>query len=152
MIVSDIKHISRQAALSPGLQKAIDFLRSPDLQTLPDGRVEIDGDRVFALVQRYETTWAATPKFECHRNYIDIQFILSGEEIIGWAPADQMEITAAYDAGKDISFGTVAKGQWTPVHLQAGQMAVLYPEDGHAPKLALRNPSTVMKIVVKVGV
>ena len=152
MIVSDLKHISRQAALSPNLQKAIGFLRSPDLQMLPDGRVEIDGDRVFALVQRFETKWTATPKFECHKKYIDIQFILSGEEIIGWAPTERMEITAAYEAGKDISFGTVAKGQWTPVHLQAGQMAILYPEDGHAPKMALRNPSKVMKIVVKVEV
>jgi len=152
MIVSDLNHISRQAAPSPNLQKAIHFLRSPDIQMLPDGRVEIDGERVFALVQRFQTKWVATPKFECHKKYIDIQFILSGEEIIGWAPAELMEITAAYDAGKDISFGTVAKGQWTPVHLQAGQMAVLYPEDGHAPKMALRNPSTVMKIVVKVMV
>ena len=152
MIVSDLNNISRQAAPSPNLQKAIHFLRSPDIQMLPDGRVEIDGERVFALVQRFQTKWVATPKFECHKKYIDIQFILSGEEIIGWAPAELMEITAAYDAGKDISFGTVAKGQWTPVHLQAGQMAVLYPEDGHAPKMALRNPSTVMKIVVKVMV
>jgi biofilm protein TabA len=152
MIVSDINHISRQAASSPNLKKAIDFLRSPDIHLLPDGRVEIDGDRVFALVQRFDTKWTATPKFECHKNYIDIQFIVSGDEIIGWAPTELMEITAAYDAGKDISFGTVAKGHWTPVHLHAGQMAVLYPEDGHAPKMALRNPSKVMKIVVKVGV
>jgi len=152
MIVSDLDHIIRQAALSPAFKKAIDFLRSPDIQMLPDGRVEIDGDRVFAMVQRFATKWTATPKFECHRKYIDIQFIVSGDEIIGWAPTEQMEITAAYDPDKDISFGTVAKGQWTPVHLHAGQLAVLYPEDGHAPKLALRNPSTVMKIVVKVGV
>lgn len=152
MIVSNLNHISRQAAPSPNLQKAIDFLRSPDIHLLPDGRVEIDGDRVFALVQRFETKWTATPKFECHKKYIDIQFIVSGDEIIGWAPTELMEITAAYDADKDISFGTVTKGQWTPVHLHAGQMAVLYPEDGHAPKLALRNPSAVMKIVVKVEV
>ena len=152
MIVSDNNHISHQVALSPNLQKALAFLRSPDLAMLPDGRVEIDGERVFALVQRFETKWSATPKFECHKKYIDIQFIVSGDEIIGWAPAELMEITTAYEADKDISFGTVPKGEWTPVHLHAGQMAVLYPEDGHAPKMALRNPSKVMKIVVKVGV
>ena len=152
MIVSDLKHIGRQAALSPGLQKAIDFLQSPHLHALPDGRVEIDSERVFALVQRFATKWVASPKFESHRKYIDIQFIVSGEEIIGWAPAELMEITTAYEADKDICFGTVPKGQWTPVHLQAGRMAILYPEDGHAPKMALRNSSTVMKIVVKVGI
>jgi YhcH/YjgK/YiaL family protein len=63
-----------------------------------------------------------------------------------------MAITEAYDADKDIGFGTVIKGRWTPLFLQAGQLAVLYPEDGHAPKLAAGASSSVMKIVVKVAV
>jgi beta-galactosidase beta subunit len=46
----------------------------------------------------------------------------------------------------------VQAGKWTPVFLQSGQLAVLWPEDGHAPKLAADAPSTVMKIVVKVAV
>jgi YhcH/YjgK/YiaL family protein len=63
-----------------------------------------------------------------------------------------MTITEPYDADKDIAFGTVPPKRWTPVHLEAGQAAVLYPEDGHAPKLAARSASPVMKIVVKVAV
>ena len=152
MLVSDLDHIDHQIALAPGLQKALTFLRSPNIYGLPDGRVEIDGDRVFALVQRYETMIADAPKFEYHRKYIDVQFIVSGEEVIGWAPVELMTITEAYDADKDICFGTVAKGKWTPVYLQAGQLAVLWPEDGHAPKLAGGASSPVMKIVVKVAV
>ena len=61
-------------------------------------------------------------------------------------------IQLAYDEKKDISFGTVGPGKWTPIHLQAGQVAVLWPEDAHAPKLAAGGPSPVMKIVVKVVV
>jgi YhcH/YjgK/YiaL family protein len=152
MIVSDLKHISHQTVNVPALQKAIDFLRGPGLGGLPDGRVEIDGDRVFALVQRYETIIMDAPRFEYHQKYIDVQFIASGEEIIGWAPADHLSITEAYDAGKDICFGALAAGKWTPVYLRAGQLMVLWPEDGHAPKLAVRGPSPVMKIVVKVAV
>ena len=71
---------------------------------------------------------------------------------IGWAPIEMMAITEAYDADKDIGFGTVIKGKWTPLFLQAGQLAVLYPADGHAPKLAAHAPSTVMKVGVKVAV
>jgi YhcH/YjgK/YiaL family protein len=63
-----------------------------------------------------------------------------------------MTITEAYDAEKDFCFGTVPAGKWTPVSLQSGQLAVLWPEDGHAPKLAADAPSAVMKIVVKVAV
>ena len=152
MIVSDLEHIEHQILMSPSLQKAFAFLRSRDVHERPDGRVEIDEDRVFAIVQRYETAAADAPKFECHRAYIDVQFIVTGHEIIGWSPIGQMVITEAYDAEKDICFGAVATGAWTPVHLVAGQCAVLWPEDGHAPKLAGDAPSAVMKIVVKVAV
>jgi YhcH/YjgK/YiaL family protein len=152
MIVSDLDHLEHQIAGAPGLRKAFAFLRSPGIRRLPDGRVEIDGDRVFALVQRYETMVTDAPKFEFHRKYIDVQFIASGEEVIGWAPVARMTVIDAYDADKDICFGAVAKGIWTPVHLQAGQLTVLWPEDGHAPKLASGASLGVMKIVVKVAV
>ncbi|HEX9114382.1 MAG TPA: YhcH/YjgK/YiaL family protein, partial [Nitrospirota bacterium] len=74
-----------------------------------------------------------------------------GGEIIGWAPAEGIAVREVYDEDKDICFGA-ATGKWTPVFLQAGQMAVLFPEDGHAPRLAAGSPSRVMKIVVKVAV
>jgi len=152
MIVSNLEHIENQIVTTAALQKAFGFLRSRDLMSRPDGRVEIDGDRVFALIQRYETAASEAPKFESHRAYIDIQFILSGREIVGWVPLEQMTVTETYAAEKDICFGTAAAGTWTPVHLAAGQCAVLWPEDGHAPKLAMGAPSAVVKIVVKVAV
>lgn len=138
--------------MMPSLRKAFDFLRGRDIHALPDGRVDIDGDRVFALVQRYETALTEAPKFEYHRKYIDVQFIASGEEIIGWATSETMKITEDYDEKKDICFGTVAAAKWTSVHLHAGQLMVLWPEDAHAPKLAADTLSSVMKIVVKVAV
>ena len=151
MIVIDLKHIEHQVQLTPGLKKALAFLRQ-DLSNLPDGKAEIDGDRVFAIIQRYETIKTGAPKFEFHRKYIDVQFIVSGEETIGCAPVESMTITEAYNADKDICFGKVAAGTWTPVRLHAGQLTVLWPEDGHAPKLAPGAPSPVMKIVVKIAV
>jgi YhcH/YjgK/YiaL family protein len=152
MIVADLKHIEHQISMAPALKKAIDFLRRWDIHKMSDGKVEIDGDRVFAIVQRYETVMTDAPKFEYHRKYIDVQFVASGEEVIGWAPMERMSITESYDADKDICFGIVATGKWTPLLLRAGQLAVLWPEDGHAPKLAAGASSSVMKIVVKVAV
>jgi biofilm protein TabA len=152
MIVTDLNAIDHQVLMTPSLRKAFDFLRNRDIQTLPDGRVDIDGEKVFALVQRYETERTGSPKFECHRKYIDVQFIAMGEEVIGWASAGAMTVTEAYDGKKDICFGTVAAGKWTPVHLLAGQIMVLWPEDAHAPKCAAGGPARVMKIVVKVAV
>ena len=152
MIIADLNHIDHQVLMTSSLRKAFDFLRRRDLPALPDGRVDIDGDRVFALVQRYETARTEAPMFEYHRKYIDVQFMAKGEEVIGWAITESMKIIEAYDEKKDICFGTVKKGKWTPVLLQAGQTAVLWPEDAHAPKIASGEPSPVMKIVVKVAV
>jgi len=152
MIVSHVKQLGLQATLPARLKTGIEFLQRSDIRDLADGRVEIDGDRVFAIVQRYETTPAAEPAFEYHRKYIDIQFIVAGEEVIGWVPSQRIEVTEAYDVDKDIAFGRAPQGQWTPLLLQAGHAAVLYPEDGHAPKLAAGKPSPVHKIVVKVAV
>lgn len=151
MILSDLEHLERQAFLTPGLEKALEFLRRPDACGLPDGRYEIDGERVFAIVQRYETIAPAAPKFEAHRKYIDVQFIASGSEVIGWAPLERLAVTEAYDGEKDICFGAVPDGGWTPLRLEAGQLAVLYPEDAHAPRLAAGAPAPVAKIVVKVA-
>ena len=152
MIHSDLKRMGLQVPMTPGLKKALAFLRRPDIQSLPDGRYEIDGARVFALVQRYETITPAEPKFEAHRKYIDVQFIAAGAEIIGCAPLKSMTLTEPYDEEKDICFGLVAEDGWTPLRLEAGRLAVLYPEDAHAPKLAAGFPATVIKVVVKVAV
>ena len=151
MIVADRDHLEHQARITPSLREAIRFLRRRDIHDLPDGRTGIDGERAYALVQRYETIEVDTPKFENHRDYIDVQYIASGEEVIGWGPADRMSVTEAYDPDRDVRFGTLAPGAWTPVRLRAGQLAVLYPEDAHAPRLAAGAPSPVMKIVVKVA-
>ncbi|MDO8803400.1 MAG: YhcH/YjgK/YiaL family protein [Elusimicrobiota bacterium] len=152
MIVSDLEHIERQAFVTPGLEKALEFLRRPGAGALPDGKYEIDGERTFAIVQRYETITPAAPNFEAHRKYLDVQFMASGAEVIGWAPLGGMAVTEVYDGGKDVCFGAVPAGGWTPVRLEAGQLAVLYPEDAHSPRLAAGAPAPVTKIVVKVSV
>jgi biofilm protein TabA len=152
MIVTDLQHIERQVPMTPEFGKAIEFLRRTDLLDLPDGNVAIDGKRVFAILQRYRTARLDVPQFEYHRKYIDLQYLLSGEEIIGWAPAAGMTPSFAYDEGQDICFGLMERGKWSPVRLVAGQVAMLWPEDGHAPRLATEQVVLVRKIVVKVAV
>ncbi|HEY6012064.1 MAG TPA: YhcH/YjgK/YiaL family protein [Nitrospirota bacterium] len=152
MIVADLDQLEHQALMTPELRAALSFLREPASLELPDGTEEIEGSRVFAIVQRYDTVTPDAPKFEFHRSYVDVQFIASGEEIIGWAPVERMNITEPYDADRDICFGAVPAGAWAPVLLRSGQAAILYPEDAHAPRLAVGSPSPVMKIVVKVAV
>ncbi|MBF0328228.1 MAG: YhcH/YjgK/YiaL family protein [Nitrospirae bacterium] len=152
MVVTDIEHFEEQVSMTAMLKKAFDFVQTTKFDKLPDGNIEIDSNKVFAIVQRYETVATDTPRFECHQKYIDLQYIASGEEIIGWAPANIMQATGSYDAEKDICFGIVPKEKITDVYLQAGQVAVLYPNDAHAPRLSSKTKSHVLKIVIKVAI
>lgn len=151
MIAVPLVLADRQAPALPGLDLALAFLRRPDAAGLPDGRYEIDGERVFALVQRYETA-AGEPRFEAHRRYADVQYLAAGSEVIGAAPLAALRVTEPYDAGRDICFGSVPADRASLLTLAAGELAILYPEDAHAPRLAAGAPAPVTKIVVKVEI
>lgn len=152
MIVAKLERAVEQTVLTPAMERAFRFLNDSRSKTLAEGRIEIDGDRVYALVQSYETKKGGAPTFEAHRRYIDIQYLTDGEEVIGWAPLEKMTVTVPYDAAKDAVLGTAAAGDVTPVLLRAGELAVLYPSDAHAPKQSAGGPAKVAKIVVKVRV
>ena len=151
MIVTDLEHLAEQISVNPALQKALVFLARVRSQALVDGRVEIDGGRVYALVQSYDTK-DGEPTFEAHRQYLDIHYLASGEEIIGWAGIDRMVVDTPYDESQDVCLGRVPESNVTPVRLSPGQLTVLYPSDAHAPRMAAGAPAPVKKIVVKVAV
>lgn len=152
MIASDLKLVKEEMAVTPCLQKALGFLRWTNVSELAEGKIEIEGERIYALVQCHDTVATDKPKFEFHRKFIDVHYMVSGEEVIGWAPVERVAITEAYDEAKDVAFGTVPSSEVTPLHVRAGQLVVLYPEDAHAPRLAAGRASPVKKIVVKVAV
>ncbi|PKO23751.1 MAG: YhcH/YjgK/YiaL family protein [Chloroflexi bacterium HGW-Chloroflexi-1] len=153
MIVTDLEHLEEQAVLTPAMRRAAAFLQQAHGHDLPDGRIEIDGNRVYALVQSYVTlTPAADVTFEGHRAYIDVQYVAAGEELIGWVSADRVQVTKPYDATGDAWLGALPADETTLVHLWPGDLAILYPIDAHAPRLAAGAPAPVKKIVVKVAV
>lgn len=153
MIVTDLKHAHEQIPQTASFEKALAFLQRNDLATLSDGTIEIDGKRVYASVQSYETFPSGTPfKFEAHRAYIDIQSIVVGAETIGWTPAECIAFDTPYNSANDIRFGAAPIESTIAVALQRGQLVVLFPSDGHAPRHSVRTTVPVKKIVVKVAV
>lgn len=151
MILDTLPLWRRYAPLHPRFARAFAFLESVTTATA-DGRHDIDGDDLYALVQRYQTRPPAGMKLEAHRRYIDIQFLGSGREVIHWSPlATLSEVTLPYDPAQDVSlFAAVAPT--VPVRLTAGQFAILFPDDAHGPCCAWDEPEDVLKVVVKVAV
>ena len=153
MIIAALADLSSRMALTPNLRRALDFLAAhPSGEGLAE-RVEIDGKEVFAMLQVFETVLAGEQvEMEAHRKYIDIQYVVSGEEVMGWAQLGTVAEMSAYNPEKDVQTGSFPTAEMTPALVRAGQAAVFFPEDAHAPKLAWVKPGMVKKIVVKVGV
>ena len=151
MILDSLPLWRRYASLNPRLAKGFAFLEKLPLDAAV-GRHEIDGDSVYAMVQRYQTRPVQGMQLEAHRRYIDIQYLVSGREVIHWAAlAGLAEPTKPYDAATDSALHATTPDM-TPVQLRAGQFAILFPDDAHAPCCACGDPAEVLKVVVKVEV
>ena len=148
MLIDYLQNADRYSRLHSRFAGGFAFLRRADVAQLPDGRHEIDGERLFAVVSRDQGRGREQSLLEAHRRYIDIQFVISGEDCIGWLPiADCSRVSSPYDAEKDLEFFFDRPTTWLAV--TPGRFAVFYPEDAHAP-LATRGP--IHKAVVKVAV
>jgi len=150
MILDRLENASWYRALGPEIASALEYLQKTDFSQVPDGRHELDGDRLFAVVQRYRTKPLAEAAWESHQKYVDVQYLVQGAERIGYAGlCDDVPVLRPYHAEKDVVFYD-AKGDFLEV--REGSFAVFAPHDIHAPGLcsALGDaPATVQKVVVK---
>lgn len=150
MIIDLLANAAPYRKLSPGFAAGIDWLARFQPET-PDGRYEIDGDAVYALVQSYDTVPATEKKYEAHRTYADIQYVAVGNEIIQYAPINALVPVTDYDTTKDFQLfaDPVAPLQ---LHLAPGMFSIFLPADGHKPNLVSTDVFRVKKVVVKVRV
>ena len=149
MIFDTLDQSDRYLALSPHFAKAFAFLKNMT-DDVAIGRHDIEGDDIYALVQDYATTAVETRQYEVHRQYLDVQYIHRGRELIYWSPLDLLtEETMAYSTEHDAElYAYDQKG--VPFEIGPGQFSILYPTDGHIPCCSVQGPAQVRKVVVKV--
>ncbi len=135
--------------LSPRIETALKYILQPDHGSVPVGRHELEGDKLFAMVQEYQTKTPEQTFWETHRKYIDIQLIQSGAEIMGWSPMQQMTMKKDYDPDRDIFMW---EGHGSMLHLPAGQFVIFFPHDAHMGGLMVDVSAPVRKTVMKVAV
>lgn len=149
VICDTLDNIRLYDGLQPEVVRGLRYLAETDFSRLPDGRQDIDGDSVFANLLRYETKEANdTP--EAHRAYIDIQYLIEGEELVGVAPLSAMTDVAEAHPERDL---WLYHGPTQPLTIGRGRFLVLWPDDAHAPGIAVDGrPAPCRKCVVKVRV
>lgn len=152
MILDRLIHADRYRGLGGRVAEALDYLRRTDFSSLAAGRYELDGDRLVAIVQRYRTKPMTDVVWEAHRRFIDVQYVATGSERMGYVPLDDaLPVRTPYNEAKDC---VLFDAQGDLFSVPAGSFAVFGPQDVHAPSLvgADNLPGDVLKVVVKCAV
>ena len=148
IVINKLQHAERYYNVHPAFEKAFTFLRQKGLAELPSDRYEIDGDRLFCMIDKGPGRSRSEAKLEAHRKYIDIQYVIAGTDEMGFKPTADCKLTdTSYDADKDIEFFKDQPDSWTPV--PAGSFVIFFPQDAHAP---LVSSEEIHKAVLKIAV
>jgi YhcH/YjgK/YiaL family protein len=147
LIIDSIENASLYFPLNDRFAAAFRALESRQLLQAEAGRHVLQDTDLFALVQRYTTKPHSEGRWEAHLRYIDLQYIVSGTEVMGHAQLSSLALAEPYDEAKDIMFLT---GDGNLFTLPAGSFAVFFPHDAHMPMLSPGSPTPVHKIVLKI--
>ena len=146
MIIDQLQNTSLYYGIGDRIATALRYLLDADLAALTPGRHDIDGDDVFALIQEYDSKPREEGAWEAHRQYLDVQYVVSGEERIGFANTERLQ-AGEYDAENDF---LPLEGEGDFLEMQAGTFMILAPQDAHMPGIALADPQPMKKVVMKV--
>lgn len=148
MIIDKVENIGKYSGIP---QEAVDFVKAVTKEDFA-GHYDF-GNNVFANIDEYETKIFDKCKFEAHKQYIDIQLILDGIERLDYAPVEELKVSEAYNAEKDVMFFENSKEQSDSVILKSGKFALIYPHEAHKPQIAMDDkPIKVKKAVVKIHI
>lgn len=148
MIIDRIENARLYYPIHTRFKRAFEHIRQMDTETIPTGRYELDGENMYVLVQEYNTKLQEEGKWEAHRRYIDLQYVVRGIEGMGYANIHHLQ-QGEYDAAKDF-LSLFGKGDL--VKLKSGCFILLFPEDAHMPSLAIGKPEPAEKIAIKIAV
>ena len=146
----DLKNWKSMPTLK-GFEAAFEFLDKKTLADVPVGKHAIEGDQVYALVQKLPSRAAETAQFESHQKYIDLHYVVSGQEITGFAPAGELQLALPYDESKDVMLYDVPQ-QYTKIEMRPGRFAIYHPGQAHLPNCHFQGPHDLHKVVIKVHV
>ena len=147
MIIDKLKNAENYYALGENFKKAFEYLKNNDLSMLKNGRYEIDGENIFVSVQDYETKQPEEGRWEAHRKYADIQFLIKGKEQLGFTDVETLKSETTYNEKDDIIF---LKGSGQFIKAQSGDFIIFFPQDAHMPCICIEKPEYVKKAVVKI--
>lgn len=150
MIKTTLAHLQRYISLHPAFPEAFAALKKLAAEPFCAGVTQVDGQKVFINAFSYETKPREQGQMEAHRRYIDVMYVYSGREEIGFCPTESLtQLIAPYAQEADALLARLPE-QSAMLAMQAGDIAIFFPEDAHAPGLVSGETGRVEKLVAKV--
>jgi YhcH/YjgK/YiaL family protein len=162
MILDNIENWEYYAGLGEWIGRGLEMLASGKPDALDEGKHELEGEKLHASVQQYFPKSADKGKWEAHRRYLDIQYLVNGNEVIGYCPVAKLRKVGEHNEKEDVSFFDRGLEVATKLKVERRMFAVFFPCDAHMPGLSLqvlsgpgsrglRAEGLVKKIVLKVA-
>ena len=149
MIVTEINNLSTYVGVNPYFERLINFLKTVDLGSLPEGKIDIEGDKLFGNCFSYVADGQPGDFFETHRKYLDIHLVLENTEDMAVSSVKSTRVSQPYNKEKDIELYEGKVEQL--IHLKSGECLITFPEDLHQPKVRV-NDLPLKKVVFKVAI
>ena len=146
MVIDTIDNLGKYVGLNPLFADVVEFMKNNDLNTLEAGKHLIKDKDLFVNITTAKGRSKEAAVLETHIDMIDIQIPLDGEETFGYTPLKDLP-DFEYNAETDLTkYGdTLAQ---TYVTCRPGQMAIFFPQDGHAP--CISEAAEIKKAIFKV--
>ena len=151
MILDQLNSALMYGGLGEQIAVGLALLNEDSVRNATPGKYEARGDDIFYIVDEYETKPVEEGRLEIHRKYLDIQYIVSGCECIGYASLEGLTEETPYDGEKDLAFYRYDPPM-SKLILKQGMFAIFWPSEPHMPGRIADKSETVKKIVVKIRV
>ena len=150
MILGQLDNALMYAGLGERIAIGLSLLNEDSVRNAAPGKYAVQGDDIFYIVDEYETKPIEEGRPEVHRKYLDIQYIVSGSECIGYTPLEGLTEETPYNGENDVAFykydPSISK-----LILKQGMFAIFWPNEAHMPGCCIGTvPQKVKKIVVKI--
>ncbi len=133
-------------------QEAINYLLNADIKEEDAGKTFVVDDDFYYIVKSYETKDESECKFESHKKYVDIQYMIKGTEAMSLIDVNRVSPTTEYNEEKDIMFFENPKEECATLTLSGGNFITFYPNDAHRPSMKAQNKEVILKAIGKVRI
>lgn len=151
MILADLTKEKVNFGLPPVVAEICDYLNKQDLVALELGRHDIT-DEIFMNVMEFDTAEASSKQAELHHRYLDVQVLISGNELIEYGVGNpDLSKYDAYNEDDDYQLTAAEIENKNSVVLVPKMLAVFFPYEAHKPGCTINGTShKIKKLVVKI--